>query len=332
MGYTEVSASKLSLTADSLVTLSRQRAPQLKRDEEIARAHACAEIACGRLREKLRLPAAAVKTGGRASGGAPPAPRRVYAKLLRFLDEVLREDGGAPRSVLPLVRKLCVHFGTPSMAQHVYTGCIVALARSGLWPREESGDDDNNNNHNNDITAFERSVAGLVMAIWLMVLTRMMKGRMDKALFNGVTARMVRVAGSGKEVKEVEAWVRKVDKGGWTRGQDWWEEVPMECWAFGLQDGEGEAEAEEVGIAQESATGYNDGRQVNARRQDLINLDPDPEGVLLPGLGTMMQDAVDWLSDERTSDFDVYKADMLQQIELIIKASVKKTRTVAARH
>ncbi|RMZ90707.1 hypothetical protein DV736_g2073, partial [Chaetothyriales sp. CBS 134916] len=135
--------------ADSLVALSRQRAPTLKRDEEIARAHACAEIACGRLREKLRLPP--VKTA------TAPASKKAYAKLLRFLEEVLgrepvvavaqkgrgnaaavadihvptNDPSEAPLFVLPLVRELCAHFRTPSMAHHVYIGCIVALTRPG---------------------------------------------------------------------------------------------------------------------------------------------------------------------------------------------------------
>ncbi|RMZ76875.1 hypothetical protein DV738_g4670, partial [Chaetothyriales sp. CBS 135597] len=180
------------------------------------------------------------------------------------------------------------------------------------------------------------------MAVWMMVLTRMMKGRMDKALFHSVTARMVRLAGwtTGTEKKrerEVEAWVKKVDKAGWTRGQEWWEEVPMECWEFDLQDGQGEVARNGNGgiamTAQESCDDMDDDEGGGGRREDLINLDPDPEGVLLPGLGTMMQDAVDWLSDERTREFEVWKADMLQKVEQIMKArGVKKTRTVAARH
>ncbi|RMZ76721.1 hypothetical protein DV737_g4733, partial [Chaetothyriales sp. CBS 132003] len=272
-------------TADSLVALSRQRAPTLKRDEEIARAHACAEIACGRLLEKLRLPP--VKTGS--------APANIHV--------LTNDPSEAPSFVLPFVRALCAHFRTPSMAHHAYIGCI-------------------------------RNVKGLVMAVWMMVLTRMMKGRMEKALFHNVTARMVRVAGwttmetaaddqgAKKREKEVEGWVKKVDQSGWTRGQEWWEEVPMGCWEFSLQDGDGQLDggvAAEEGQEEEMGDSDNDelGEEEKGRREDL-NLDPDPEGVLLPGLGTMMQDAVDWLSDERTRQFKVWKADTLQKIEQIL--------------
>ncbi|KAK6435674.1 hypothetical protein LTR95_008131, partial [Oleoguttula sp. CCFEE 5521] len=38
---------------------------------------------------------------------------------------------------------------------------------------------------------------------------------------------------------------------------------------------------------------------------------------LLPGLGTMFQPAVDWLSEERQADFEDWKADMMERIAAI---------------
>ena len=74
-------------TADSLLLQSRQRATHLKPDEEIARAYACCEIACTRLRAKLRLPAVKV--------GMQPCKPGVYKRLIGFLGGVLEEDGQA---------------------------------------------------------------------------------------------------------------------------------------------------------------------------------------------------------------------------------------------
>ena len=74
---------KLLSTTDLLVTLSLQRAPNLKPDEEIARTHACADLACQRLRVSLRLP-------NLKSSTAPCRPA-VYKKLLVFLTEKLAD-------------------------------------------------------------------------------------------------------------------------------------------------------------------------------------------------------------------------------------------------
>src|SRR5271163_2248892 len=83
--YTPPPAPLLSL-ATSLLSTSHTLAPHLKPDEEIARAYACAEIACTRLQEKLRLPP--------TLKGRPPAPPRVYQKLLGFLQGRLDGVGG----------------------------------------------------------------------------------------------------------------------------------------------------------------------------------------------------------------------------------------------
>jgi Origin recognition complex subunit 6 (ORC6). len=37
-------------------------------------------------------------------------------------------------------------------------------------------------------------------------------------------------------------------------------------------------------------------------------------GGLLPGLGTMMQDRIDWLSEDRREDFVEWKADIMSRI------------------
>lgn len=82
-------------TAESLYSLSRQRAQHLQPEEEIARAHVCAEIAHRKLKTVLRLPV--VKSG---VGSAPCKPA-VYKRLLGFLEGVLGdfEVSGTPKRV-----------------------------------------------------------------------------------------------------------------------------------------------------------------------------------------------------------------------------------------
>ncbi|KAI9751278.1 MAG: hypothetical protein M4579_006131 [Chaenotheca gracillima] len=66
--------------ATSLLAQSRSRASNLKSEEEIARPYACAQIACERLRQSLRLPKITAH---------PPCPPRVYNKFYRYLEGVL---------------------------------------------------------------------------------------------------------------------------------------------------------------------------------------------------------------------------------------------------
>jgi len=55
----------------------------------------------------------------------------------------------------------------------------------------------------------------------------------------------------------------------------------------------------------------------------------DAEGVLLPGLGTMMQDAVDLLNEERKLDYLEWKQGILGRVNQMEKKG--KGRAVAPR-
>ncbi|KAL7623620.1 hypothetical protein AAE478_005172 [Parahypoxylon ruwenzoriense] len=66
--------------ASSLLTQSRHSAGTLKAEEEVARAYACAHIACERLKISLDLPPIQPR---------PPVPPRIYKRLYAHLDNVL---------------------------------------------------------------------------------------------------------------------------------------------------------------------------------------------------------------------------------------------------
>ncbi|KAL8868188.1 MAG: hypothetical protein Q9174_005151 [Haloplaca sp. 1 TL-2023] len=73
--------------AASLLAQSRHKASSLKENEEIARTYACADIACGRLKQSLGLPKIQPR---------PPCPPKVYQNLYRYLDSAL--NAGARRT------------------------------------------------------------------------------------------------------------------------------------------------------------------------------------------------------------------------------------------
>ncbi|OAP57267.1 hypothetical protein AYL99_08005 [Fonsecaea erecta] len=375
---------------ESLLAQSRQRASHLKPDEEIARAYACCEIACTRLRVKCRLPA--VKTGG-----APCKPA-VYKKLVAFLERVLdgdgtatattttptatpkstpgggrkrtadgsvkrtmtvesepgtpsksstgrknefrgtikasakkttsqgENDGQAPDYTMPSIRKLCKTFSTPLLAPHVYTGTCVVLKLSGLWP---PADEDAAHVE----TSLQETVTGLVIALYLMTLTRMQTAAMTTSVYKSTCARAVQVLGYQPGTKGVEAWIRRINREGFCRGQDWWASVPERVFDFDPsansgashqfdrdEDDDYEEEEKEEEDEEDEDPILSGRRRRNASSTDPVrggmeHEDDDPEDVLLPGLATMMHDALDLLDAERTRDFEAWKKQFLRRLE-----------------
>ncbi len=345
---------RLLNTAESLLALSRQRAIHLKPEEEIARAYACCEIACDRLRARLRLPP--------TKQGAAPCKPAVYRKLLGFLEGVLGNDAGntpgkrkreeieiqetptkkarqtlqvtptqssgkrdggflgkikasstrgketkeAPDFVMPAIRRLCKSFKTPEMAPHVYTGACIVLKLADLWPPSSA----------NNERLLSTDMTALLVALYLMVLTRMQRGKMTTKVFKGISSKAVELFDAISDAQKIEAWIKRINNQGLCKGQDWWESVPEGIFDFSIQD-------------LEAANVTDDGKEVPGEQQDTeadeditvtkkkdLDLEhDDPEGVLLPGLGTMMSDAVDWLSEERKSQFRVWKRNLIKQME-----------------
>jgi origin recognition complex subunit 6 len=335
----------------SLLAQSRNRAANLKADEEIARSHACAEIACRRLRAQLRLP---------PTSGRPPCKPRVYKKLLGFLDGVLGEataatptkakkrtaDGQpktvetlkktpasskkqafagtinenksdvngseAPEFVMPLIRKLCKAFSTPMLPPHAYTGTCVVLKLSELWPPKRGS-----KGKAKDEVTFRNPVMMVTIGVYFMVLSRMQKGKVTTELFASLLAKALETAELDTPAEEVEEWIKKMNSEGWCRGQDWWDSVPED-----VMDGE-EVEAEQQDEVEEDDLVVSRSRRKRHLEEDA---EDDLGDVLLPGLGTMMQDSVDWLSEEKKLSFLDWKDGIMRRIRSIDKG---KTRAVA---
>ncbi|KAH8789621.1 origin recognition complex, subunit 6 [Hyaloscypha finlandica] len=75
--------------ASSLLAQSRNKCSNLKQDEEIARAYACANLACERLKTTLNLPPIEPR---------PPLPPRVYSKLYAYFDRTLTTSAARNRA------------------------------------------------------------------------------------------------------------------------------------------------------------------------------------------------------------------------------------------
>lgn len=364
----------LSLST-SLLAQSRNKAPHLKPEEEIARPYACCEIACKRLGSKLKLPA--------LLHGRPPCAPRVYKKLLTFLDGALaanevgkgiqeggsatrhvgegsgrrstprkpREaatrsvqvtpsrstttttpqkrgvafagkiaparasvheinDDGAPAWVMPLIRRLCQTFSTPLLAPHVYTGLCIIIGLAELEPGQEEGEQHR----------YRHNVTGLTLALYFMVLARMRRGKVSSEGYAMDCERACTVANeediSTSVTKEnVDDWIKQIASKNWTTDQDWWGSVPENVF-----DRFGKAATEELEDHCHAALVSRKKR----RRLNSGDNEQDPDGVLLPGLGTMMQESVDWLSDDRRAEYSDWLAGFKNRLDRTDKGPGRK--------
>jgi origin recognition complex subunit 6 len=100
---------------------------------------------------------------------------------------------------------------------------------------------------------------------------------------------------------------------GWTKGKEWFENIPTAGADDTVEDGIYD-KPEVTGLASSK-------RRKVGNSHGLLTADGSPRGGLLPGLGTMMQDRVDWLSPERREDYIAWKAGIMKRIENRKKAT-----------
>ncbi|KAJ9652828.1 hypothetical protein H2198_007958 [Neophaeococcomyces mojaviensis] len=307
----------------------------------------------------------------RRTGGATPATTRTPTKSAQkktngFVGRIEKSVSTkstaqeAPEYVLPSIRKLCKTFSTPSMVPHVYTGVCVILSLASRWPRpSEASDADSEADEGAEAleSMFKEDVMACVVALYLLTLTRMQEGLMTTEVYNTVLGRSVEVLDlqdkTGEVGEGIEGWIARIQENGWTtdegKGTDWWSSVPEDVLKQLRLDSvtAGENGVVEAGTETEDTEDEEDGSPtpkarrkrtsqtngVGSRREELRKQleDEDPEDVLLPGLGTMMNDAVDFLSEERQAEYERWKAGILRRIATIEKGggSPRKRRIVA---
>ncbi|KAL4996087.1 origin recognition complex, subunit 6 [Aspergillus recurvatus] len=172
---------------------------------------------------------------------------------------------------------------------------------------------------------FKEIVNSLVVAVYFLVLARRRQSsesftdtaqeearKMDKKTFTEMRQAALTSLGlphsERRHREDVDQWIALVMEQDWAHGREWFENIPQ----AGDLDGDS-------GIISDG-----DGHPIEGANKRLKSL-PGDRGLfasedtsrrgLLPGLGTMMQDRVDWLSPERREDYAEWKADILAQIE-----------------
>jgi len=230
----------------------------------------------------------------------------------------------------------------------VYTGVCVVLDLCEEWPPSaEAGLPEETEQHKQDVLA-------LVVAVYLMTLTRMQKGFLTTDVYDAVSKKSIEILEMDAELLHaqagIEEWIARINDSDWTieqgKGEDWWSSVPEDVIApLKLSYIQAQSRGTDVvdldddnDVTPRPARGTKVSRVkgLELQRDELRKQveEEDPDDVLLPGLGTMMNDAVDYLSDERTAEYELWKADILRRIDAMAKGGegtkTGKRRAVAA--
>jgi origin recognition complex subunit 6 len=176
---------------------------------------------------------------------------------------------------------------------------------------------------------FKELVYAMAVAVYFLVLARRRSSapsdeideanaeaqKMDKKTFTEMRQTALTSLGLPNDRRhrdDVDQWIALIMEQGWASGQEWFDNIPH----AGELDGEDEEGNSYRNLDEEDAALR--GVRLPKRREGAAGPRSErggaPRGGLLPGLGTMMQDRVDWLSEDRQEDFVEWKAEMMSRI------------------
>ncbi|KAF1841086.1 uncharacterized protein K460DRAFT_347716 [Cucurbitaria berberidis CBS 394.84] len=328
----------------SLLTRSRNVATSLKPDEEIARPYACAQMACERLKNRLNLPAISSR---------PPCPPRIYKKLYNYLSSALpapttarepetprkptnsapasalntpkiplsgrktprsvkqgdEKREGAPEWIMPTIRSLLKAFDYPGAAPHIYAGVesiFPLLARMSA-----AAHDTPSKRPRRAVTASQASlpsvtdvrILSLITVIFLYVFTRMKDQDVTPEQYDdwretAVNTLLGLPAGQNTTYEELSAETEQMmpmaQEEGWLQ-MEWFINVTPQGDTYEMED------TEMTDSTTQFALGKSKG--LKSGRSDCI------------GLGTMMQDATDYLGERQLEDYKKWKANIMARVQ-----------------
>lgn len=173
---------------------------------------------------------------------------------------------------------------------------------------------------------FKELVYAMAVAVYFLVLARRRSSalsdenetnaeaqKMDKKTFTEMRQTALTSLGLPNDRRhrdDVDQWIALIMEQGWASGQEWFDNIPC----AGELDGEDEEGTSYRNLDEEDAALR--GVKLPKRHEGAAGPRSGrgaPRGGLLPGLGTMMQDRVDWLSEDRQEDFVEWKAEIMSR-------------------
>ena len=289
--------------------------------------------------------------GGRADLGATPRSGRMGASAVKATlgslgkrsRAVAEEDSGAsdlPAFTMPLIKHVCEACKLPRAATHVYAGVesiyralqntAQNAEREGGTPskrRRSTGGDANTVTSETVSVPTEEQIPALVAAVYLMT-AQAMRGHSGaaasklqqrktqtavSAFFDTQDASAVTIQPDQLH-EDTETYTQAATSQGWT-DMEWYKKLSLP------DDTNTDAAAGNEG-ENDPATPRRQPAKTPLRRKEKhsqrkIGAEEENPAGLLPGLGTMFQPAVDWLSEERRAEFDAWKEDLLADVALV---------------
>ena len=245
-----------------------------------------------------------------------------------------------PAFTMPLIKHVCEACKLPRAATHVYAGVesiyralqntAQNAEREGGTPskrRRSTGGDANTVTSETVSVPTEEQIPALVAAVYLMT-AQAMRGHSGaaasklqqrktqtavSAFFDTQDASAVTIQPDQLH-EDTETYTQAATSQGWT-DMEWYKKLSLP------DDTNTDAAAGNEG-ENDPATPRRQPAKTPLRRKEKhsqrkIGAEEENPAGLLPGLGTMFQPAVDWLSEERRAEFDAWKEDLLADIALV---------------
>ncbi|KAE8133521.1 origin recognition complex, subunit 6 [Aspergillus pseudotamarii] len=259
----------------------------------------------------------------------------------------------APAWVMTSIRSVCKTLSTPaprtstwsrppisrSLPPHVFAGVSSILYFISRVSAKDEDDFDEETleflepilivkDKEND-EDYKEVVNALVVAVYFLALARrrspLSEGegetkKLDKKTFSEMRQTALVSIGlpptERRHREDVDQWIAVIMQQRWANGKEWFENIPQA----------GELAGDDAYLSDEDGYGEYEERGKDAKRQKITKsgrslAKHSSRKGLLPGLGTMMQDRVDWLSDDRKEDYLEWKAAVLARIEQIQKTA-----------
>lgn len=256
---------------------------------------------------------------------------------------VAEEDSGAsdlPAFTMPLIRHVCEACKLPRAAAHVYAGVesiyralqntAQGAEREGGAPskrRRSNGGDVDTVTPEISTVPTDEQIPALVAAVYLMT-AQAMRGQSGTAATKlqqrktqtAVAAFFTTQDDAALTIQldqlheDSETYTQAAASQGWTE-MEWYKKLSSP-----------DDTNTDPATGHEEENGPSTPRRLPAKTplrrkekhsQRKIGEENDNPAGLLPGLGTMFQPAVDWLSEERRAEFDAWKEDLLADVALV---------------
>ncbi|KAE8409892.1 origin recognition complex, subunit 6 [Aspergillus pseudonomiae] len=178
---------------------------------------------------------------------------------------------------------------------------------------------------------YKEVVNALVVAVYFLALARRRSSlseeegetkKLDKKTFSEMRQTALVSIGlpstERRHREDVDQWIAVIMQQRWANGNEWFENIPQ----AGELDGDDAYLSDEDGYGEGEERAKGTKRQKTTKSGRSLAKHSSRKG-LLPGLGTMMQDRVDWLSDDRKEDYIEWKATVLARIEQVQKTAAQ---------